>query len=285
VKRKDKLAFVIGVTNLWVTALLLGAWPELLPLFYVVKTVLLVGIRGVVYRRKRWHYFMFDMCYYVNALLILLLYFPGSHPTLLTATWGLSCGPVLLATTAWRNSLVFHSLDKTTSLLIHFDPPLTLYTLRWLIPNETSTTSNFLIPPHLPPLFHNFPLTFAQTLVISVAVYLFWQCTYYVLVWSLKAENIRAGYATSTTYLLQSPTSIIHKLTRNFPESYRPLVFMAIQLVYTIVSVAPTFLFYHYQWLHAAALIFSMCMATWNGANFYFEVFSKRYIAGLTRLK
>jgi hypothetical protein len=33
---------------------------------------------------------------------------------------------------AWRNSLVFHSLDKTTSLFIHLTPNILLYALRWL---------------------------------------------------------------------------------------------------------------------------------------------------------
>ena len=61
VKQRDKLAFVVGVTNMWVTALLVGVWPEVLPWFYVAKIFVLLCLRLVVYRRKRWHYFMFDM--------------------------------------------------------------------------------------------------------------------------------------------------------------------------------------------------------------------------------
>lgn len=31
----------------------------------------------------------------------------------------------------WRNSLVFHDVEKITSLYIHIFPGLLLYTLRW----------------------------------------------------------------------------------------------------------------------------------------------------------
>lgn len=92
VKKRDKMAFVIGVTNMWVTTLLFGVLPGAVPWFYVTKTVVLLLTRLIVYRRKRWHYFMFDMCYYVNALLILFLVFPGSHSNLYAATWGLANG-------------------------------------------------------------------------------------------------------------------------------------------------------------------------------------------------
>ncbi len=44
------------------------------------------------------------------------------------------CSPPEMAWSvlAWRNSLVFHSLDKTTSLFIHLTPNILLYALRWL---------------------------------------------------------------------------------------------------------------------------------------------------------
>ncbi len=41
-------------------------------------------------------------------------------------------GPLAWAVLAWRNSLVFHSLDKITSLFIHLTPGILLHSLRWL---------------------------------------------------------------------------------------------------------------------------------------------------------
>eukprot|EP01132_Coremiostelium_polycephalum_P002277 gene2277-2804_t len=41
-------------------------------------------------------------------------------------------GPILLAVLPYRNSLVFHSLDKATSVLIHILPSVVTYSLRCL---------------------------------------------------------------------------------------------------------------------------------------------------------
>ncbi|TPX64674.1 hypothetical protein SpCBS45565_g05694 [Spizellomyces sp. 'palustris'] len=285
VKKRDKLAFVVGVTNMWVTALLVGVWPEVIPWFYVVKTFVLLMMRLVVYRRKRWHYFMFDMCYFVNALLILYLAFPGSHANLFAATWGLANGPVLIAITAWRNSLVFHSLDKVTSLLIHFDPPLTLFICRWVVKPHHQHALRIL-PDHLLSLSTNPPdISFSQMMLTSLATYVFWQAAYWVFVWTMRADKIKAGYATSTTWMLANQQSLIYRAAKRFRPAYQPAVFMAIQLAYTLITIAPTYLFYRFKWLNAAALMGSLCVATYNGANYYFEVFSRRYVEELKGLK
>ena len=46
------------------------------------------------------------------------------------ANYVLSMGVVMLAIVVWQNSLVFHSLDKLTSILIHSMPGLTLHLYR-----------------------------------------------------------------------------------------------------------------------------------------------------------
>ncbi|KAI9094400.1 hypothetical protein DFS34DRAFT_582922 [Phlyctochytrium arcticum] len=286
VKSRDKAAFVVGVTNLWVTALLVGVWPEVIPFFYVAKALVLLLMRLVVYRRKRWHYFMFDMCYFVNLLLIIFLAIPTSHKNLYAATWGLANGPVLMAITAWRNSLVFHSLDKVTSLLIHFDPPLTLFILRWKASPPGPSSFPQILPDHLLTLGTDPPaLTLSHLMLVSVTTYIFWQAAYWVFVWTLKADKIQAGYATSTTWMLANTRSAISRLVSRVAKPYQPFMFMLIQLVYTIVTILPTYILYYNMYVHAAALIATMCVATWNGASYYFEVFSMRYVQELKGLR
>ncbi|KAJ3185034.1 hypothetical protein HDU87_002600 [Geranomyces variabilis] len=300
VKNRDKAAFVIGVTNMWVTSLLLGMAPRSLPAFYLCKIVVLLTTRLVVYRRKRFHYFMFDMCYYVNALLVLLILFPGSHPNLFCATWGLANGPVLVAIAAWRNSLVFHSLDKITSLLIHFDPPLTLFAMRWVVVASSSGGSSssasasalsqwvpeWAYPRHLLAFSEEMDVGFSQMVGISVAMYVFWQAVYWVFVWTMRADKIAAGYATSTTWMLSNPKSLMSRLARRVaPPQYRPAVFMLVQLLYTLLTVTVTYVFYKSRVAHGAALVVSLGFATWNGAGYYFDVFSRRYVGELEELE
>ena len=107
----------------------------------------LLSLRCYLYRQYKWHYFLLDFCYFVNGLGFLVVLRHASqapsHSTCVChalrhadrsplsrspAAWQTlfisSSGPVLLAIVAWRNSLVFHSLDKVTSVYIHLFPAL-----------------------------------------------------------------------------------------------------------------------------------------------------------------
>ena len=60
----------------------------------------------------------------------------------------------MLAIVVWQNSLVFHSLDKLTSIFLHAFPPLTLHLHRWglipcpsIHPDDQMTLSDITILP------------------------------------------------------------------------------------------------------------------------------------------
>lgn len=85
----------------------------------------LLSLRCYLYRQYKWHYFLLDFCYLVNALGFLVVLSPLCRSPVAWQTLFLSSsGPVLWAIVAWRNSLVFHSLDKVTSVYIHLFPAL-----------------------------------------------------------------------------------------------------------------------------------------------------------------
>jgi hypothetical protein len=43
-------------------------------------------------------------------------------------------GPLAWSTLTFRNSLVFHDLDKSTSVMLHLGPALVSWALRWHTP-------------------------------------------------------------------------------------------------------------------------------------------------------
>jgi hypothetical protein len=45
-----------------------------------------------------------------------------------------STGPLSWSTLTFRNSLVYHDLDKTTSVMLHLGPALVAWVLRWHMP-------------------------------------------------------------------------------------------------------------------------------------------------------
>lgn len=120
---------------------------------------MLFSVRWVLYRIKKWHYYLLDFCYLANLLLLAHLwiwphsamlhkvhsqqshanktpYIPASLREVLAAmftigpwasskssmmcdvqvTYAFGSGPLAWSIIAFRNSLVFHSLDKVHPL-------------------------------------------------------------------------------------------------------------------------------------------------------------------------
>jgi hypothetical protein len=168
-------------------------------------------------------------------------------------------------------------LDKMTSLFIHMEPPLILYIIRHR--NESSKTSHpiFAVADICLPDSLSWG-AFLQLFLNSVLFYLVWQVIYHVYITVYKEKNIRTGHVTSATWLLGNSTSMMYKLCHYFAgenEENLRFSYIFVQFAYTAVTVLPTILYYYIPWLHALALILSVLMATWNGANFYFEVFTR----------
>lgn len=100
---------------------------------YSLQALYLLPLRAYNYKKRSWHYFLFDLCYYANIINFLFLWvFPSSAP-LWVASYCLSHGSLASAVITWRNSLVFHDSDKVTSLFIHLYPPFTFTVIRCVL--------------------------------------------------------------------------------------------------------------------------------------------------------
>lgn len=167
-------------------------------------------------REKKYHYFLFDFCYYANLLILAYVnFFPKSETLfaicfafctgipVVRATLGLFepqanvflIGPLAWSILAWRNSLVFHSLDKTTSLFIHLTPNLLFYALRWLdkhperyidydsLKNVLSILTQTMRSVARYETFRdNNDISFSTMILTPIVPYLLWQAFYFIKV-------------------------------------------------------------------------------------------------------
>ncbi|KNE65854.1 hypothetical protein AMAG_09822 [Allomyces macrogynus ATCC 38327] len=286
-RKRDKIAFFFGATDLWLTAALLGLYPRSVPVWYTIKAVILLGIRWGSYRRKRWHYFLADFCYLINSMLLVFLLVMPSSTTLFNVLFACAHGPLAWAIVTWRNSMVFHSLDKMTSVFIHLSPPVTLMALRWLDTTASTAASPYYGGyPGAPQRTEPLPaMSMTEALVGSTIVYLVWQVAYYVLILHRRRDKVyKQGYATSFTWLLQDQGAI-GKAMGVFGDQHRLVTFMLLQFVYSMVTVLPSYVFARSQIANMLFLAFILSASIWNGANFYINVFSKRYLTDLQKLE
>lgn len=124
------------------------------------------------------------------------------------------------AIATWRNSLVFHSLDKVISLAIHIFPPFVFTTIVHFYPN----------PHERYPALASPNLSIAtrpwRSIAISLAAYLVWQILYFRYVVVARAEKIKQGRATSFTFMINDKKRLIGKIAAKVPSQYRESAFM-----------------------------------------------------------
>jgi hypothetical protein len=111
---REKFSFIGGVLNIFISGYLIGAYPQYFHIWYTLQLLYFMPIRFYTYHKRGYHYFLADLCYFVNGLCLLYIWaFPQSK-RLFISTYCLAYGNNAVAIAMWRNSLVFHSLDKTT---------------------------------------------------------------------------------------------------------------------------------------------------------------------------
>lgn len=189
-----------------------------------------------------------------------------------------------------KSSLVFHSLDKVTSVFIHIFPALISYTIRWM-PELSSTMSVPIMTAYrnkrFPALVDDSNMTLKESMMVSTAVYIVWQTLYFVFIMVQRREKVEKGLRlTSYSWLLDDRNgkkSFIQRASFALGARYKLQMFMLLQLTYNICTVLPTVLLYRHFKLHTAFLIVMFAVSVWNGASYYIEVFSRRYILEVER--
>ncbi|KAI1371504.1 hypothetical protein F4677DRAFT_308390 [Hypoxylon crocopeplum] len=285
---REKVSFICGVMNIFISGYLIGAYPQYFHLWYTAQLVYFMPIRWYTYRRRGYHYFLADLCYFVNLLLFLSVWIFPSSKRLFIASYCLAYGNNAVAIIMWRNSLVFHDFDKVTSLFIHIMPCVTLHCIAHLFPSEkqrerfpalwTVKTS----PPGSPTAYGNL----ISMLAWSTIPYAFWQLSYYFFITVRRREKIAAGRPTSFTWLRRSYSKTwIGKLVLGLPSALQEPAFMLIQYLYAVLTMLPCPLWFYSRWASGSFLMIVFAWSVYNGSTYYIDVFGKRFQKELEAMK
>ncbi|WWC89832.1 uncharacterized protein L201_004760 [Kwoniella dendrophila CBS 6074] len=279
VRTKDKISFLFGVMSLAFTCLLYGMAPEYMPLAYTIQSGLYLPLRFYTYKRKAWHYFLFgNLCYFVNVLDLLWIWVFPSSTTLFICCYLLTLGPIASAIITWRNSLVFHSLDKIISIFIHIYPPIVLSVIRHNYPNAEE---------RYPGLKDVNNYKWYTMILLSGVPYILWQAAYYKFISLDRKSKIESGQRqNSFHYMLNDKRGPIGKALQGIKPDHRELWFIFGQLIYSIIfMIPPAALFINSSRASSAFLIIIFAVSAWNGASFYVEVFGRKFERELEKLR
>lgn len=250
--------------------------------WYSAQLAYFLPLRYITYHKKGYHYFLADLCYFVNVLLLLSLWvFPNSR-RLFLSTYCLAFGNNAVAIAMWRNSLVFHSLDKVTSLFIHIMPPVTLHCLVHLT-EPARLVERF---PAIARVKMEEHYSLVDMILWSSLPYFFWQASYHVFITKRRAAQIAAGRPTSFTWLRKSYAKTwIGKMVLKLPDPLQEYAFMSIQYVYALATMLPCPLWFYNKYASAAFISAVGLWSVYNGATYYIDVFGTRFQRELEALK
>ncbi|KAF7117839.1 hypothetical protein CNMCM5793_007142 [Aspergillus hiratsukae] len=284
---REKISFIAGVLNIFVSGYLLGAYPEYFYIWFSAQLAYFMPIRFYGYRKKGYHYFLADLCYFVNMLCMLSFWvFPRSK-RLFISTFCLTFGNNAVAIAMWRNSMVFHSMDKVVSLFIHIMPPVALHCLVHLTP-ATMLRERFPAVYDIKFSKAGSPNHFSllSMMLWATVPYMIWQLTYHFFITVRRAEKIAAGRPTSFTWLRKSYAKTwIGKFVISLPESLQAPAFMMIQYIYALLTMIPCPLWFRYRWASGIFLTGLFVWSIHNGATYYIDIFGKRFQKELEELK
>lgn len=270
VRLREKICFSVAVMNLVVSSLIFATRPEWMALSYTIQTSWFLPLRIYSYTRRKWTYFLFDYCYFSNVLnLVYLWIFPQSQ-FLFTVAYCAAHGPLAFSIATWRNSAVFHSLEKMCSLFIHLYPPIVFTAIRHFMDKKEREAQY--------PALQALPSINAWTaFTFNVTFYLFWQLGYFILITKRKADKIASGERINSYSTMAGGKGPVAKLLKKVSVNRREFAFMLLQMVYTIICTLPApLLFYNSKRASAVFILFLIVLSVWNGAGYYVEVLFRK---------
>ena len=308
IKLFDKISFTLGVLNIVACQYFLFNVPGWFWIWWSIVTVLLLFARFYHFSSLNYEYFLLDFCYFVTCCVFLNLYIFPHSIWFTNVCYIYTLGPLLFAIPLWRNSLVFHDYDKITSVYIHILPGMMchirrfygLYKCNWeliqleryfsiTIPIVNSGTCSLIKP-----TISMRSSLYGNEYLYAIIGYLVWQTLYFYKTEILDKSKLdqQPAKLTSLRYMakdLKNPfvskvLKILRKLKiydiNEYPDSSNiktKLIFVFSQFMYTLCTFLPTYFVSKNSFLSLSLIGIIFTVSVFNGAEFYIEIFSKRY--------
>jgi hypothetical protein len=275
----EKAFYSLAIYMIFLGGFILGHYPEYFHVFYTALLVTLMPIRFYTFWKRSFQYFLADLCYYVNVLLIAFIWIAPQSAHLYTVCFAFTFGTLAWAVITWRNSLVLHSVDKFTSSFIHVMPPVVTFVITHML-SEDYKLKRF------PGAAKVTRWNFFSGIIWTSVYYLIWQSAYHYFITLRRAEKIKAGRATSFEWLRKSfAKTLLGKFVNSLPSPFPVVAFTFIQYGYQLLTMSICPLWFAYKYLAVLFLTFIFFVASYNGATYYVDYYGKKMEKEVTRLQ
>lgn len=286
----SQISFFVGVSNVALTAFIMGRWPENIWVLYVAKVLVLIPAWFVeVRRRYNGGLFVLDFCWVSNislglCMLVNLLY--GPHLSHQWKRWAFlwfystAMGPLAWAAVALGNGLIFHSIERMASLFIHLTPCLVAWTMRWSPQELIEAWPGHFTDQSLE------QATIGEIYAAGITMYLLWLTLHALWLLTCGVDAPKNGSATVFDGLYQK-----HKLGEKFRKATgctsiraHAAIYLALHALACSVAFTWSMLCYKFWAVHTLFGLALLCSVVWTGASHYMYMFKRSYSKALEKL-
>ena len=314
--RVHEVQATIGVVNLLFTCLMCVQFPAHYWIWHVCRTSFYLPLRYFRFKALKWHLYLLDWCYVVTyisticSMLAVVRYTTGLETVLvhyntmlIRAGFAMACGPLAWSVFVFRNSIVFHDADRSTSVFIHLSPFALFWCFRWGAGHPSVLYEAW------PDLFKvcETPEAFGladkcfqswsgmlwcracaaspwEFILPPALLYLcVWSIPYYTIVlvwWRDWCEETK--HETLYSYFCQTQPELVEKYSPKVrwlvgEKNAGPFLYMLIHALSMIVFCATGYIFWHSFLVHTVWMALVLFKAIDNGSSYMFRVFAYRY--------
>ena len=235
--------------------------PGLIPSFFLSSLI--------IYR--------FDLCYAVQILLLLNVWVYPASITLAKVSFAFSLGPLLWSILAFRNSLVYHSLDKVTSLFLHFFPACVAWAHRFFPPEALE--ASIAEDPARKARWET--ATLWELCFLPMGPYLIWAVLYGLKIFVISSKKIQARQYETLFNYVTTRRGFFAAVVLRFPQKMQPLAYLGLHMALTQAVMGLNTIWWGNKTAALGFIVAAFTLAAWHGASYYFDHFAHRYLASV----
>lgn len=285
----SQLSFTLGVLNLIFLVFVFAKAPQHIWVVYGLEAVVLIPAWWVqMIKEYNGHFFIVDFCWITNVLgtTYMLLSIPGLIPAsfqLFAFQFFYACalGPLSWAAMILHNGMVFHSIEKITSLFIHYLPCVVVYAI---VHHSDRVQESW--PGRFPTKAEFEETTMLSMYKYGTIFYFTWLFFHGAWLLTIGVDFPKRGWATvfDNLYGRMDLGPKFTKLTgfttiRGHAATYLGLHCFGCQLSFLWPAWCLRLKALHVFWLVAV-----LTSSVWSGAGYYDFVFAKKYTMVLQEL-
>ncbi len=282
----SKYTYFLGISKAFMTVYIAGRWPQHFWLWHMIQFFVLAPLQAYRWTKMKGLSYFMEFCWVAN--IAMAFYFAlscfgalnslthGTRAMIWRGIFAFGSGPLGGAVVLLGNALVPHSIDYTMSLLIHLQPSVTAYCVRW---GREGGGKGFL--------WYSFDasalfpteqeISFGEYVAPPLAFLLAWALVHTVLMLSVGDRLEAAGQKTTYQFNLKAKsgknafTKVLGSPGDGGSEVVRFLKYEVISVALNAAVIALTYPLYKYGTAdgHFALLMLTCLVSAWNGAGWY----------------